>query len=320
MQAVSFEACFQKRVSRFEIDLSNSTLIQVLQSYQSHKRVNSPGYCNSYVVTSIRDIEKTYDQEIMPEDVTDIFYAAFIDYLFSKGLMYSTISMYCGAIRTALKWACKHRCRVSSTYDEFHVPNHEPFRLSLTPDEISHIAHFDVSTIKTRSQHKRTLELVRDAFVLQANLFQRYSDMRHISADNFNNGIFTCVQQKTGNKAVVDIRRYSFTPDYAFYLLKKYNFSSPYKGNINNYNRHLHFLLSKIGGSFDNDVIFEEKRGDEVVKVVRKKWQVISSHCARRSSITNAVKTAPTETEVRFCSGHTASKSDSFRRYVVDMR
>lgn len=314
---LDFSACFEKRISRFEVDLSNSTLIEVLQSYQTSKQMNSTKYTLSHVMYNLREIERAYNQTLVPTDVTDIFYKCFIQYLFNvKHLEYSTISNYCGVLRTVLTWGCKHGCKVSSTFDEYKVPKHEPRKISLTADDISHIAHFDVSTITKKPNQRRILEQVRDTFVLQANLFQRFSDMRHLSKDNFRNNIYSCIQQKTSNRAVVDINRYSFTPKLTFKILEKYNYECPYKGNINNFNRHLHFLLSHIGGSFDEDITFEEKQNGEIVKITKKKWEIISSHCARRSSITHAVQNAKTETEVRRCSGH-VNHQDAFQRYIV---
>ena len=57
--------------------------------------------------------------------------------------------------------------------------------------------------------YRRTLERVRDMFVLLCNLGQRYSDIRRISPENFERNLFRIIQQKTGNKAVVDIDRYA---------------------------------------------------------------------------------------------------------------
>jgi len=319
MQANSvyaFEGVFSRTSSPFEIDLSNSTLIGLMQAHQAHVRKSSPRYTNTAVVTQLRTIEKVYKTEIMPINVTDIFYKAFIDMLLMEGCQLSTAKEYCGKIRTALEWGTKHNCKVSSTYDEFSVDVPDPCRVVLTADEVSHIAHFDCSTIPCRKDHQKTLEKVRDQFIYQINIFQRHSDAVLADESNFDHGFYKCVQQKTGNKASVDINRYSVTPEHFYTLLEKYNYQPPYPNGINAFNKYLHELLRYIGGSFDEEIVVEQRIKGEIVKKTYKKWQKISSHCARRTAITLAIRNAKTEAEIRHCSGH-HNKSDSFQCYVV---
>ena len=70
-----------------------------------------------------------------------------------------------------------------------------------------------------RSNKIKTLEKVRDMFVLSCNLGQRYSDMVRISPENFRNGIFSIVQQKTGNKCYVPINSLSIDSRITFAIL-----------------------------------------------------------------------------------------------------
>lgn len=312
-----FGSVFAKRTSRFILDLSNSSLIEVMQAYATHKRKTSPKFTNQALCGNLRAIQDSCLQVIQPEDVNDEFYSCFIQWGTSKGLKLSSIKAYCGSIKTALAWASKHGCRTSESFEDINLRTNEPHRIALTPDDISHIAHFDCSKIQRRSDYRKTMEKVRDTFVLQTNLFCRYSDVSKIAPSNFEGNIFTCVQQKTGGKARVDIMRYSITPKLCMAILKKYGFTCPYTGGIDNYNKYLHELLEHIGGTFDEEVTFEDKINGRIVKSTFKKRELISSHCSRRTAITEAIKHARTETEVRRCSGHVCTGRDSFRRYIV---
>lgn len=307
----------QSRTSRFALDLSKSNLIEVLEAYAGHKRRTSPNYANESIIANLKRIQDNHLQVLFPEDVTDEFYSCFIAWGIAKGLKLSSIKTYCTAIKSALSWGSRYGCKLSASFDELSIKAPEPHRVSLTIDEVSHIAFFDIDTLKCRSDHKKTLKRVRDAFVLQTNLFCRYSDLEKIGRDNFEGHVFSCVQQKTGGRAIVDIDRYSITPKLAFKILERYDYTCPYKGGIDNYNRYLHELLSYLGGSFDEDVVFEEKVGGKVIKRTYKRRDLIASHTSRRSAITLAVKNAKTETEVRRCSGHASAARDSFRRYIV---
>jgi uncharacterized lipoprotein YajG len=96
-------------------------------------------------------------------------------------------------------------------------------------------------------------------FVLGCNLGQRYSDLVRISPENFKNNMFSIVQQKTGNKCFVPIDSLSINSEMTKAILKKYNYTAPYKGDINNYNTYLHQLLHHIGGEFLEEIYIDTK-------------------------------------------------------------
>lgn len=67
--------------------------------------------------------------------------------------------------------------------------------------------------------------------------------------------IFTIFQQKTGNKARVDIDKMSIDKKTTYYILEKYNYNAPIKGDISNYDKYLKQLLKYIGF---NEIIKKE--------------------------------------------------------------
>ena len=115
-------------------------------------------------------------------------------------------------------------------------------------------------------------------------------------------------------KSVVDIDRYSIIPKLTHSLLEKYNYTCPYKGNLNNFNMYLHRLLRMIGEEFNDIVITEVKANGKVEHISHRKWELCTSHTGRRSFITYNVMRCPTEIEVGRCSGHSSSKT--FERYI----
>ena len=217
---------------------------------------------------------------------------------------YSTIKLYCNLLKAALVWASRHGCLLSQTYNAYEVPRYFKSRVALTSDEICHIAHFDVSKVERRPQYRKTLEKVRDTFVLLCNLGQRYSDIVRISPENFERNMFRIIQKKTGNKAIVDIDKYAVVPRLTYKLLKKYN-----------YNRYLHNLLQLVGEEFNDTVITEVRTGGVICRNEYRKWELCTSHTGRRTFISYNVMRCPTEAEVRKCSGHKSMKT--FERYIT---
>lgn len=299
-----FADFFASNRSQYEIDLSNKSLQDVISIYQDYKRKTSPGYTVTGLQYNLRSIEAMSGHVIKPYEITDLFYATFAQFLSQKGLKSSSIENYFGQLKTCLTWATKHNCRVSSSYDVTDVHGGEAFTIALTPDDVSHIAHFDVSRLKCRSHHKKNLEKVRDMFVLACNLGQRYSDMVRITPENFNRNIFSCTQKKTGNKARVDIDALSITPSLTYKILEKYHYTSPCTLPINKYNQMLHELVKLIGEEFQEEYKIEEKINGAITVDSKQKWQLISSHTARRTFISYNTLRGVTMPEVMRASGH----------------
>ena len=159
-----------------------------------------------------------------------------------------------------------------------------------------------VRKVERRPQYRKTLEKVRDTFVLLCNLGQRYSDIVRISPENFERNMFRIIQKKTGNKAIVDIDKYAIIPRLTYKLLKKYNYCSPYTSTVSNYNRYLHTLLQLIGEEFNDTIITEVRTGGIICRNERRKWELCTNHTGRRTFISYNVMRCQTEAEVRKCS------------------
>lgn len=175
------------------IDLSSASVLEVLNAYCAFRKTLNPSYSNDAIVRKVHKLEKEFSCTLMPMQITDIFYANFIQWAHETGNCYSTIKLYCNQLKAAMSWASKHGCLLRQTFNVYEVPRYFKSRVALSQDEISHIAHFDVSKVDRRPQYRRTLERVRDMFVLLCNLGQRYSDISRITPENFERNMFRII-------------------------------------------------------------------------------------------------------------------------------
>lgn len=317
------QAYFNQSFSVFELDLSNCTLVRLLEEYQKHKLRTSPNYSLTSILYNIRELESIMHLEdgITTKQVTDIFYSLFIQWLGNKGLKPSTIENYCSTIRTALTWGNRYNCSVSPSYDQFNIASYNKLNIALSMDEVSHIAHYNLDILQkthnVRRDYIRTMKRVRDMFILSCNLGQRYSDMLRVNPSMFHRNIFKCIQQKTGNKAEVNIDKYSLFPKLTYTILERYGYECPYPHSIGNYNYKLHQLLAYIGEEFNEPIVHEYKLNGEIIREEKPKYAMISSHTARRTFISNNVYRGIAEYKIRKCSGH--SDSRSFTKYICSM-
>ena len=304
----------QSKDSFFALDLSDATLLEVISELIKMKSKMHPTYAKSFstLIHHLRLLESRFNCTLFPHQVTDVFWYNFIPFLTNGGLSLSSIKKVCSQLRTALDWGARHGARISPTFDLVKIPPYCRQQVALTPDDVSRIYHFDLSTIKRRPQYLRHLEKVRDMFVLSCNLGQRFSDMVRIDKTCFDRNLFTILQQKTGTYAKVDIERMSIDRNTTYRILEKYDYKSPLTTDISNYDRYLKELFQYIGF---NELIKQETKvnGHIDIKYVPK-WKLIGSHTARRTFATNNIIRGLKTSEIRRATGH---KSESvFEKYI----
>lgn len=313
------DAVFSSYLSRskeniFTLDLSNSSALEIIRTFIRMKSKMSPNYAKSYstLLFHLSGLEKHFDCTIMPKQVTDIFWHNFIPYLLNKGLALSSIKKVCSQLRTALDWGARYGAKIAPTFDLIKIPPYCRKQIALTPDEVSHIYHFDISTIKRRKQHLKKLEEVRDMFVLSCNLGQRFSDMVRIDKSCFDRHIFSILQQKTGLCARVDIDMMSIDRRTTYAILEKYNYKSPLTTDISCYDKYLKELLQYIG--FKELIKRETKINGHIEVKYEPKWKLIGSHTARRTFATNNVLRGLKTSDIRRATGH--KSESSFEKYI----
>lgn len=298
------------------IDLSRANLIEAIEALIQVRNNLSPSYGNHYSCLKhhLKGIQMEFKCELFPYHITDVFWSNFIPYLLSKGLSLATIKTICSQLKTAVGWAAKHRAKVSDSYDVLKIPPYCHEQVALTMDEVSHIYHFDVSSIPKRAQHIRKIERVKDMFVLSCNLGQRFSDMIRIDKSCFDRNIFTILQQKTGTSVRVDIERMSLDRNTTYAILEKYDYQAPLTTDISCYDKYLKMLLQYIGKEFSVKVKRETKINGHIKVDFYPKWKLICSHTGRRTFITNNVMRGYNSMEIMRASGH--KSYSSFEKYL----
>lgn len=311
----SFGQYLQKTESElFTLDLSNCSVLEVIEELIKMRSSISPRCYKSYscLKNSLKSIEQKFGCRIMPYQITDVFWNNFVPFLIDRGLALSSIKTVCAQLRSVLNWASRHQAKLSSTFDLIKLPSYCHQQIALTADDVSHIYHFNIDSIPRRKQFRKTMERVRDMFVLSCNLGQRYSDMVRIDPTCFDRNIFTIMQQKTGIVAKVDIERFSIDRTTTYKILEKYNYYSPVKDDITNYNKYLKELLQYIG--FDEQIKRETRVNGVVESKFCKRWSLISSHTARRTFATLNLLRGHRTADIRRATGH--KTESSFEKYI----
>ena len=251
----------------------------------------------------IDQFSELYDCDIFTNSITEEFLDDFIIYLENQNLRHNTIVGYILKIQSMVRRAGQYNYAVDSTYDEIDMRLEETNAVFLSMNEITRIYYY-----KFLNQDKRKAkERIRDLFVIGCLTALRYSDYSALTKDNLQNGYIVKRTKKTN----VDVKVPAH--DYVKEIFVKYGGYIPGGLCIQYFNKYLKVIMKEIGL---NDLItYSYTQGGQLKTVTREKWELISSHTARRSAATNMYLTGRMKTfEIMKLTGHRSEQN--FFRYI----
>lgn len=150
------------------------------------------------------------------------------------------------------------------------------------------------------------LDKARDLFLIGCYTGLRISDYNNIKPHNIKGEFIDLYQSKTGGRVVIPIH------PTVKRILSKYNGITPPKISDQRLNEYIKEVC-RVAGIIEHTEKQQTKGGTKV-KTVLEKWQMITSHTARRSFATNSTKAGiPIQTIMKI-TGHT--KETTFLKYV----
>lgn len=258
-------------------------------------------YSNNYktLIHHIEGFAEEYQANIYTNSVNEDFMDDFILYLESKNLKLTYITNLIALVKSMASKAGKYGYAVDSSYDDVTIEKEDPFSVYLSLNEITRIYYFKGLTKKQ--------EAIRDLFIVGCLTALRYSDYSTLTRDNFTKDFIVKVTKKTGKKVTIPLH------DYVREIYTKYDGEISKNLSIQHFNRYIKKICKKIG--LNDEIRYEYTRGGKLITETCQKWEMISSHTARRSAATNMYQTGRMKTyEIMALTGHTTEKS--FFRYI----
>lgn len=235
------------------------------------------------------------------EDIDVSFYNGFIAYL--QGLNYATntIGHKIVALKAVLNAAKERKINECSNYSGhlFHTVSEESQTVYLDEKELDFLYKLDLSK-------DERLDRTRDLFLVGCWTGLRFSDVTRIKPEFIQNDILTIVQQKTGGRVAIPLHPVVKS------ILEKYNGNLPECVSNQKFNA----ALKDLGRYADlNERVFKSiTKGGQKETTVYKKWELITSHTARRSFATNLYKSGFPSISIMQITGHKTEKA--FLKYI----
>lgn len=255
------------------------------------------------IMKHIDAFSKEFDCDIFTNSVTGEFLDDFIIYLEDQGPRHNTIVGYIRKIQTLVRRASQYNYAVDNTYDEIDLKCEPTNAVFLSMNEIARIYYYNFE----KQDKRKAKERIRDLFVVGCLTALRYSDYSTLTKDNFQGDYLVKRTKKTNVDVKIPLHAYVKE------IYAKYGGVIPCKLCIQYVNKYLKVIMKEIG--LNDLVTYSFTKGGKLITVTRKKWELISSHTARRSAATNMYLTGRMTTlEIMRLTGHRTEQN--FFRYI----
>lgn len=229
------------------------------------------------------------------------FYTAFNKFLEDEKLSINTVGKKIQVLKTFLNNAKKAGVNKFNAFqgEDFVKPSEEADTIYLNESELTRLYDLDLSN---RPGYEKT----RDLFLVACWTGVRFSDLNQITPENISNGMITLKQRKTGNRVTIPLHPVVTA------ILNKHSNQLPAPISNQKFNVELKKIaeLAKI-----NDVIHKEiTKGGVKRSTAYKKYELVTSHAARRSFCTNLYKSGFPALSIMQISGHRSE--EIFLRYI----
>ena len=226
-----------------------------------------------------------------------------------KDLRNSTIQKNIAFLKWFLKWAKDEGYNKNGAYSAFSpkMPKAEKKIIFLDWQELMTVYNFDFSTAGIDPENAKALERVRDVFCFTCFTSLRYSDVENLKRSDIKNGEMSITTIKTDDTLTIELN------DYSGAILTKYagevypdNKALPVISN-QKMNNHLKQLGEICGLNTPITLTYFKgaKRFDEVYP----KYELLTTHCGRRTFICNALMLGISPVTVMKWTGHSDYKS-----------
>ena len=287
-----------KAQSRNFYDHFNS-FIESKKQYATHASIKK----YRTILTHLKTFSRVKRYTLEFDSINSEFYHKFIDYfIVDCGHTNNTINRTLKTFKTFLNWATKEGYNQKLEFKNFTFKGYEGEIIHLTFEELMHLYHLEISN--------STLDRVRDAFCFGCFSGLRYSDIKNLKKENIQHGYIRSYSIKTKDQLNVPIN------DLMFEILEKY------KDNPSQYcipvmsNQKMNEYLKDLGklAEFFTPINIVRFRGSERLEQVYLKYELLTTHVARKSFVTIAYqKGVPAETIMKI-TNH--KKHDTLKRYL----
>lgn len=307
----TFTQTFNAKTTQKKVkEHTTSSFFDVIDKFiaEAPNRLNSNGekICERrvkmyyYNRIALKEFEEKVKKELTFEGFDTSTLLQFQTFLTNKNLKNNTIVRYFKLLFVFFRYAEETmNVEVNQSFRKYKIRQNKKESVVLNEQEIEKIWKYKCDNERENN--------VKKLFLIGLYTGLRFGDYSSLSTKNidFENGTISTIQNKTGQRVIIPLHpRLSE-------MLK--NETMPHTISNEKFNLYLHQLMQKIG--FNSVTEVKSVKGGKRIIEYKEKWQLISSHTARRSFATNLYKAGVNPSIIMLCTGH--RDLDTFMKYVV---
>jgi integrase len=234
-------------------------------------------------------------------DITGTFNSDYKRYLVTElKFATNTIGKHIQIIKLVMEDARKKKLHTNLDYQSFTVTREDVDAIYLNETELKALEAIDLSD-------QPTYQNVRDLILVGCYTGLRYSDFSVLEPSSIKGGYIEITQIKTGDEVVIPVH------DVVSRIIEKYGGNLPQAYSNQKMNEYIKLVAEKAVG-FDQKVTLEYTKGGQKLVEVSEKWELISTHTARRSFATNEFIAGTPPLTIMAITGH--KTETAFMRYI----
>ncbi|WP_055096734.1 tyrosine-type recombinase/integrase [Gabonia massiliensis] len=241
------------------------------------EKIYSKDYSSSLklLIKRIDEFSKIYNVSIRTDTLSKSLLNKFINFMRSDTyqLQHNTICTYFSRLKTVLSRAQADGYLVNISYKDIILKPEQNSLIYLSEDELLKI--YNCPQLSDEANR------VRDAFLIQSYTGLRISDFSNLLCENINIEKNIIYKKAKKNRKIVKIPIHWIVRE----ILEKYDYKLPKLPSIQAYNYTIKRICKKAG--ITDKIVCEYEKGMEYKQVIKEKYELVSSHTARRSFATN---------------------------------
>lgn len=251
----------------------------------------------------LKEYRKSTQKEVEFDTINLEFYNSFIAFLTREGYTKNSIGGFIKNVKVFMNEAVDRGLTKNFEYRnrKFKVFEEQVDKIYLSLDELKKLYALDLS-------QSSKYEKVRDLFLIACYTGLRFSDLIQVKPENIENGgtRIRIRTEKTGEIVVIPLHPIVLS------IFEKYGGKLPPVIS----NQKMNAYLKEIGKMAEilETTQISITRGGKTEKMVNKKYELITTHTARRSFSTNAFLSNVPTISIMKITGHRTEKS--FMKYI----
>ena len=309
---------FNDMIGRSKVDLPDPnesffTVFDMFTQTMGEKNQWTPATYTKFA--SIKEHLKAFDSLLNFHTINDDKMQEYVKYLSKQEMRNTTIAKNLAFVRWFFRWAASKGYYTGTIHNTFKP------KLKGTDGNAKEIIFLTQEEIKLLQNHifkpgQGHLERVRDVFLFCCFSGLRYSDVAKLTCQDIKKGFIQVVTQKTVDGIRIELNKHSQT------ILDKYkniefpnNKALPVISNVK-MNEYLKELGQVCELNEPQRIVYF--KGNVRHEEVYPKWELLTTHCGRRTFVVNALRLGiPAEVIIRW-TGHSDYKAMKPYVKIVD--